>query len=178
MNTSLQNQRRRRLMLEHLLHDLDDGENRELAFLRNQRWYRRHGYSRRWVDQRLRSVSTRQELVGEWHRRGATTTDDFRVLTNGLMQAAFGMDVQAYRQYKGLLRPGDKLRDHLSDLELSLLALAETTAAALSRERNSKSMDALNADVRDAGRIVAQARHNIGRAMQVRPAMVEAPKAA
>jgi hypothetical protein len=79
------------------------------------------------------------------------------------------MDVQAYRQYKGLSRSTDKLRDHMSDLELSLLALAETTAAALSRERNSKSMDALNADVRDAGLIVAQARHQIGRAMQAQP---------
>lgn len=163
-------------MVERLLHDLDDGENRELAFLKNQRWYRKHGYSRRWVDQRLRSVSTRQELVSEWHHRGATTSDDFRALTNSLMQHAFGMDVQAYRQYKGLSRSSEQLRDHLSDLELSLLALAETTAAALSRERNSNSMDALQADVRDAGLIVAQARHQIGRAMQVtRPA---APKAA
>jgi hypothetical protein len=92
------------------------------------------------------------------------------------MQHAFGMDVQAYRQYKGLSRSSEKLRDHMSDLELSLLALAETTATALSRERNSKSMEALNADVRDAGLIVAQARHNIGRAMHITP--TAPPKAA
>jgi len=39
----------------------------------------------------------------------------------GITQHAFGMDVQGYRQYKGL-----------------------------SRERNSRSMDALKSDVRDA----------------------------
>jgi DNA-damage-inducible protein D len=175
--TTNKHEARRRSMIERLLHDLDDGENRELAFLKSQRWYREHGYSRRWVDQRLRSVSTRQELVSEWHRRGAVTSDDFRELSNNLILHAFGMDVQRYRQYKGLRGAKERLRDHMSDLELSLLGLAESTAIALSRERNSNSIDALNADVRDAGRIVAQARHNIGHAMQVERT-VEAPKAA
>lgn len=129
--------------IDRLLNDFADGHDRELATLRAQHWYHKHGYSRRWVDKRLRSMSTRQELVSEWHHRGATDSAHFRELTNALMQSAFGMDVQGYRQYKGLSRTNQQLRDHMSDLELALLALAETTATAISRERNSKSMDAL-----------------------------------
>ena len=34
--------------------------------------YEHKGYSRRWVDKRLRGISTRQELTGEWRKRGAT----------------------------------------------------------------------------------------------------------
>ena len=47
----------------------------------------------------MRSVSTRQDLVSEWYRRGATDSEHFRELTNRLMQEAFGMDVETYRRY-------------------------------------------------------------------------------
>src|SRR2546423_6318643 len=98
-------------------------EELELALLRIRRAYERHGYSRRWIDQRMRSVSARHELTGEWHRRGMRDGDQFRALTNEMFLAAFGMDVESYRRYKGLFRTRENLRDHLNDLELSLVAL-------------------------------------------------------
>jgi len=80
------------------------------------------------------------------------------------MQEAFGMDVETYRRYKGLSRATEKLRDHMTDLELALVALAETAATSLSRDRNSASLEQLQADVTDAGRIVAQTRDQIEKA--------------
>jgi hypothetical protein len=89
-------------------------------------------------------------LRGEWHRRGACGSEQFRALTSELFRSAFGMDVQQYREYKGLARCSRsraKLRDHLSDLELALVALAETTAMELSRRRGSSTCEQLLVDV-------------------------------
>ena len=38
----------------------------ELALVRTRRAYEQEGYSRQWIDQRMRSVSARHELTSEW----------------------------------------------------------------------------------------------------------------
>jgi hypothetical protein len=77
------------------------------------------------------------------------------------MANAFGMDVESYRRYKGLFRTGQNLRDHMTDLELSLTALAETAAAELHRTRRSSGFDALLMDAKDSGRLVEHTRREI-----------------
>jgi hypothetical protein len=154
----------KRWMITSAVQRLDEAHNPELAFVRAQKLYRRRGYDRRWIDKRLRNVSTRQDLVSEWHRRGARDSEHYRELTNRLMQEAFGLDVESYRRYKGLSRAGQKLRDHMTDLELALVSLAETAATTLSRDRNSYRFQQLQADVTDAGRIVARTREQIEQA--------------
>jgi DNA-damage-inducible protein D len=142
----------------------------ELAVQRMRQDYRDQGRTRQWIDQRLRSISARHEIVGEWYRRGASQNEQFRTLTNQLMQAAFGMDVNAYRQDRGI---GKNLRDHLGALELSLLSLAETTAAALHRQRESTGMDELMRDVHEAGQIISQTRRQIMKATTPEPSLFE-----
>lgn len=154
----------KRWVIESARQRLDEAHNPELAFLRAQKLYRRRGYDRRWIDKRLRNVSTRQDLVSEWHRRGAQDSEHYRQLTNRLMTEAFGMDVETYRRYKGLSRATEKLRDHMTDLELALVSLAETAATGLSRDRNSATLEQLQKDVTDAGKIVARTRTEIERA--------------
>ena len=144
---------------------LAEAENPELAILRTRRLYEGRGRSRRWIDNRLRGVSGRQELTSEWHRRGAEESEQFRELTNLLMRGAFGMDVEAYRHRKGLTHTRENLRDHMSDLELSLVALAETVAVELHRERQSQGFEALAADAEDAGEVVAGTRARIEEAL-------------
>src|SRR5687768_5110962 len=116
---------------------LEEHENPELAVLRTRRLYEQKGYSRQWVDKRLRGISARHELTGEWYKRGATESDQYRALTNEIMRGAFGMDVEAYRQYKNLYKTGQNLRDHMTDLELALTSLGETAAVALHKDRAS-----------------------------------------
>jgi hypothetical protein len=139
---------------------LEEAENPELAVARARREYEQHGYPRQWIDQRLRSVSARADVVGEWHRRGAQGSDDYRALTNDLVQEAFGMDVETYRQHKGLFGR-ENLRDHMSEMELALLSLGETVAAALHRSRGSATLADLERDMHAAGRVVADARQKI-----------------
>lgn len=134
---------------------VEEAQNPELAALRARKLYEHKGYSRRWVDKRLRGISARQELTGEWYKRGVSDSEEFRDLTNELMQRAFGMDVEGYRRYKGLSGANQNLRDHMTDLELALTSLGETTAVALHQSRNSHGAQKLSADAKDAGEIVA-----------------------
>lgn len=140
---------------------IEEAENPELAVLRTRKLYERRGYSPRWVDKRLRGVSARHELTGEWFKRGATESEQFRTLTNEMTHAAFGFDVESYRRYKSLSQTRFSLRDHMSDLELALTSLAENLAVALHRERNSQGFEALLADAKDAGEIVAKTREAV-----------------
>ena len=140
---------------------LEEEKNPELAVLRTRRLYESKGYSRRWIDKRLRGVSARHELTGEWYKRGATDSDQYRALTNAIMKGAFGMEVEQYRQHKHLLKTGDTLRDHMSDLELALTTLGETVAVALHRDHDSRGYAQLEADVVAAGEVVAKTRSEI-----------------
>jgi DNA-damage-inducible protein D len=138
-----------------------ESDDPELAVLRARRLYESHGYSRQWIDSRMSTVSARQDLAGEWYRRGARESDQFRALTNELIKSAFGMDVEHYRQFKHLRGSSENLRDHMTDLELALTRLAEMTAAALHRDRNSTTFDQLLHDVEEAGEITARTRKEI-----------------
>jgi DNA-damage-inducible protein D len=140
---------------------LEEAENPELAAVRTRKLYENKGYSPRWVDKRLRGVSARHELTGEWFKRGATESEQYRALTNDMMQSAFGMDVETLRRHKSLARPAENLRDHMTDLELALTALAETVAVNLHRTRGSLGFEKLAADAKDAGEIVAETRRAI-----------------
>ena len=140
---------------------IEEQDDPELALLRTRHHYEAQGFSRQWIDQRMRSVSGRQELTSEWYRRGVRESEEFRALTNEMMQAAFGMDVEAYRRYKGLFRTGQNLRDHMTELELALTTLSESTAVELARQRRSQGFDALLLDAKETGQIIARTRQAI-----------------
>jgi hypothetical protein len=140
---------------------LEEEKNPELAVVRTRRLYEQKGYSRRWVDKRLRGVSARHELSGEWFKRGATDSDQYRALTNAIMKGAFGMEVAQYQNFKNLYPTAENLRDHMTDLELALTALGETVAVELHREHDSRGYEQLEADAKAAGEVVARTRAEV-----------------
>ncbi|HLL89728.1 MAG TPA: hypothetical protein VK324_10510 [Tepidisphaeraceae bacterium] len=140
---------------------LAEADNPELAIARVRKLHERKGHDRRWVSKRLGTVATRHDLAGEWARRGATDSDHYRWLTNELTKAGFGLDVEGYGRYKSLNGSNRSLRDHMTDLELSLMNLAEVTAAALSKDRDSHGLEELTRDVVNAGQVAAAAREQI-----------------
>ena len=62
----------------------------ELTFQMAVEDYRRQGYSDKWIENRLKSIRTRNELTNEWKRSGVTEQKDFAILTNILTQAWSG----------------------------------------------------------------------------------------
>src|ERR1700688_587842 len=104
---------------------IDEIENPELAMGRMQELYEKKGYPKEWIDKRLRGIAVRQDLTDEWKDRGASTSMEFAILTNEIMEGAFGLKVDEYKRVKSLER--ENLRDHMTDLELILTMLAEAT---------------------------------------------------
>ena len=145
-----------------------EDDDPELAVQRMRQSYAAAGRPRAWIDQRLRSVSARLDLVREWNKRGIHDSEQYRALTNAMTEAIFGVNVNTFRRNR---RVRQNLRDYLTDMELSLISLAETVAANLHRSRNSLGMDQLVRDVEEAGRIASETRRGIDEvAAEVRPA--------
>ena len=126
----------------------------ELTFQMAVEDYRRQGYSDKWIENRLKSIRTRNELTNEWKRSGVTEQKDFAILTNILTQAWSGMTTGQYKQFKGLTK--ENLRDNMTTLELALNTLAEAATTEISRSRNPQTM-AENQQVAKSGGQAAKA---------------------
>jgi DNA-damage-inducible protein D len=140
---------------------IDEIENPELAMGRMQELYEKKGYPKEWIDKRLRGIAVRQDLTDEWKDRGASTSSEFAILTNEIMQGTFGLKVDEYKQVKALAR--ENLRDHMTDIELILTMLAEATTTTLHRDRDSRSMEPLKKDAKDGGAVAGRTRKDIER---------------
>jgi hypothetical protein len=138
---------------------IDEIENPELAMGRMQFLYEKKGYPKEWIDKRLRSIAVRQDLTDEWKTRGAQTTLECAILTNEIMQGAFGLNVEAYKQVKNLER--ENLRDHMTDIELILTMLGEATTTELHRDRDSQGMAPLKKDAKAGGAVAGRTRKDI-----------------
>ena len=138
---------------------IDEIENPELAMGRMQELYEKKGYPKEWIDKRLRGIAVRQDLTDEWKNRGAQSTSEYAILTNEIMQGAFGLNVEEYKQVKDLQR--ENLRDHMTDIELILTMLGEATTTELHRDRDSQGMVPLKKDAKTGGAVAGRTRKDI-----------------
>lgn len=134
-------------------------ENPELAQERMKQLYEQKGYPKEWIDKRLRGIAVRQDLTDEWQQRGATSSLEYAILTNEIMQGAFDLKVDEYKEVKGLQR--ENLRDHMTDIELILTMLAEATTTKLHRDRDSQGFQPLKKDAQDGGAVAGRTRRDI-----------------
>ncbi|HEY5234700.1 MAG TPA: BRO family protein, partial [Rhabdochlamydiaceae bacterium] len=104
---------------------IDELENPELGIQRVKGLYEKKGYPKEWIEKRLRGMAVRQKLTDEWEERGAKTDIDYAMLTNEIMQGAFGLRADDHKKHKGLKK--ENLRDHMTDLELIITMLGEAT---------------------------------------------------
>ncbi len=138
---------------------LEEIENPELAMAHMQELYEKKGYPKEWIDKRLRGIAVRQDLTDEWKNRGAQNNREFAILTNEIMQGAFDLKVEDYKEVKGLER--ENLRDHMTDIELILTMLAEATTTTLHRDRESEGFEPLKKDAQDGGAVAGRTRKDI-----------------
>jgi hypothetical protein len=110
---------------------IEETEDPELAFDRAMRTYLKKGYSKAWINQRLKSIEVRKELTDEWEARGVKQGVEFAILTDEICKAWSDMNTKQYKQYKGLKK--QNLRDNMTNLELVLNMLAEASTAEISK---------------------------------------------
>ena len=133
-------------------------ENPELAQERMKELYEQKGYSKDWIDKRLRGIAIRQNLTDEWKACGITEERDFAILTAEISRATFGMTPSAYKAYKGLDSPHQNLRDHMTDLELIFTMLGERVTTELSKQEKPSTMPGHKSVARRGGRVAGNAR--------------------
>ena len=61
---------------------IDEIEDPELGIDRLMETYLRKGYSKEWINQRLKSIEVRKDLTDEWENRGVQKGQEFAILTD------------------------------------------------------------------------------------------------
>src|SRR3989338_3432285 len=115
---------------------INETQDPELAFDRAMKTYLQKGYSKEWINQRLKTIEIRKELTDEWNRAGIYRESDFAILTNEIIKAWSGKTVSEYKQLKNLKK--ENLRDNMTNLELVLNMLAEATTTEISKKEKPK----------------------------------------
>src|SRR3989338_7279799 len=118
---------------------INETHDPELAFDRAMKTYLQKGYSKEWVNQRLKTIEIRKELTDEWNKAGLDKESDFAILTNEITKAWSGKTVSEYKQLKNLKK--ENLRDNMTNMELVLNMLAEATTTELSKKGNPKTFN-------------------------------------
>lgn len=113
---------------------VDEIEDPEIGIDRLMETYLKKGYSKDWINQRLKSIEVRKELTDEWENRGVKKGQEFAILTDEITKAWSGFKVTQYKTFKGLKK--ENLRDNMTNLELVLNMLAEATTTEISKEKN------------------------------------------
>ena len=138
---------------------IDEIEDPEIGFDRLMETYLRKGYSKEWINQRLKSIEIRKELTDEWENRGVEKGDEYAILTDEITKAWSGFTTKQYKGYKGLKK--ESLRDNMTNLELVLNMLAEASTTEISKDKQPKTF-LENKDVaRKGGNVAKVARHQL-----------------
>ncbi|MDD5731415.1 MAG: Bro-N domain-containing protein [Patescibacteria group bacterium] len=138
---------------------VEEVEDPELAIQRALRTYLQKGYSKEWVDLRLKSIEIRKDLTNEWLERGITKNQEYAILTDDITFAWAGMRTKDYKKYKDLKR--DNLRDNMTNLELVLNMLAETATTEISKSKKPKTFNENREIAHQGGSVAGNARKEI-----------------
>ena len=138
---------------------IDETYDPEITINRALDTYRRKGYSEEWINQRLKTIDIRKEFTDELKRTGITKSKDFAILTNILTQVWSGYTVKEYKNLKGLKK--ENLRDNMTNMELVLNMLAETSSTEISKSNNSKGFDEARESVIKGGNIAKIAKEQL-----------------
>ena len=134
-------------------------ENPELAQERMKQLYEQKGYSKDWIEKRLRGIAVRQELTDEWKNRGIKEEIEFAILTNEISQATFGKTIEEYKKLKKLGR--ENLRDHIDDLELIFTMLGEASTAKIAKTKDAKGFNENKFAAKQGGEVAGNARKEL-----------------
>ena len=121
--------------------------------------YRKKGYSEEWINQRLKTIDIRKEFTDELQRVGVNKSKDFAILTNLLTQVWSGYSVKEYKNLKGLKK--ENLRDNMTNMELVLNMLAETSSTEISKSTDTKGYEGAEQSVIKGGNIAKIAREQL-----------------
>ena len=140
---------------------IDETYDPEISIHRALDTYRKKGCTEEWINQRLKTIDIRKEFTDELKEKGIKDDKDFAMLTNILTQTWSGYSVKEYKNLKGLKK--ENLRDNMSNMEIVLNMLAETSSTEISKSKKEKGFKEAQDSVIEGGNIARIAKEQLER---------------
>jgi prophage antirepressor-like protein len=123
---------------------------------RAREYWKQHGRSEKWIQQRMMGQETRNKLTDYWKDHEIKGKDEYAFLTDIIHREWSDVSVKEHKEIKGLKT--QNLRDHMSEAELIFTALAELSTRQIAESVEATGMGE-NADAgKKGGRIAQNAR--------------------
>lgn len=135
---------------------IDEIEDPEIGIDRLMETYLKKGYSKEWINQRLKSIEIRKELTDEWENKGVKKGQEFAILTDELTKEWSGFTTKQYKVFKDLKR--ENLRDNMTNLELVLNMLAEASTTEISKDKKPTTFNDHKIVAQKGGKVAKAAR--------------------
>ncbi len=137
---------------------IDETENPELGFERMVATYKAKGYTDEWIKTRLQGIETRKLLTDEWQQRGVKKGQEYSILTATIAKGTFGLIPSEHKKLKGLEKPNQELRDHMTPLELIFSALGEELTRKETMKEDAQGFDENKTAAHKGGNLAGKAR--------------------
>jgi hypothetical protein len=138
---------------------IEETEDPELAFDRAMETYLKKGYSKNWINQRIKSIEVRKELTDEWENRGVKKGQEYAILTDEITKAWAGFTTKEYKKFKDLKK--ENLRDNMTNLELVLNMLAEASTTEISKDKKPETFSDNKKVAQEGGKVAEVARKQL-----------------
>ena len=111
---------------------IDEVFDPEIAIKRSIDYYRKRGYTDKWIESRLKGILNRNKLTDVWKECGISSGVEYGILTNEIYKEWSGMKASEYKDFKRLRK--ESLRDNMTDIEVALTDLGEIATRELAKE--------------------------------------------
>ena len=138
---------------------IDEVFDPEIAIKRAIDYYRKRGYSDKWIETRLKGILSRNKLTDVWKENGITKDYEYGILTNEIYKSWSGMKSSEYKEYKGIRK--ESLRDNMTDVEIVLTDLGEIATRELTKEYKPYGLEENKKMAKRGGNIAKITRDNL-----------------
>jgi hypothetical protein len=126
---------------------------------RAREYWKQHGRSEKWIQQRMMGQETRNKLTDYWKDHEIKGEDEYAILTNIIHQEWSGVSVKQHKEIKGI--KAQNLRDQMSEAELIFTALAELSTRQIAESVEATGMDENTEAGKKGGGIAKKARRDL-----------------
>lgn len=141
---------------EVFLQEIKAQQNPDLYIDKYRSAYKRKGKSDDWIDKRMKSIGTRNELTHTLSQHGVKTSEGFRRCTNASYEGLLGCKAPALREALGITKK-QSIRDNMSKTQLTALELSEDLAKQRIEKRNLQGVEPCVSTCKNAASAISKA---------------------